>query len=475
MLHSLRNRLILSHILPILITIPFMGVALVYVLESQFIFPQLQEDLAGVAGLLAEITHNQVDLWEDPNYAENILKHLQPRLATRVMLLTPDGDLIASSDPADSSRQGQKLQIPGLDKVQQGQVVEQTIRSQSFGGRILDVLAPVYGNDNQLLGILRMSYHYDTIPEELLHLRYLIAATLFGSLIIGAVLGSILALNISTPLQRVTQAIYDLARGDRQQQLPEAGPDEINTLVRAVKYLDARLHNLETARHQLLANLVHEIGRPLGALRSGLQALTRGAKQNPELLDELLEGMNEEASQLQRLLDDLAHLHEQVLGTLELNRQPVALSEWLPMILRPWQEVASSKRLEWQLSIPPNLPVIQVDPIRLDQVFGNLVANAIKYTSAGGKISVFASEGEDDTVVIRVSDTGPGIAPEELEKIFEPFYRGEQKRRIKQGLGLGLSIAHDLIVAHGGQIEVDSTPGLGSNFIVKIPKNSHAN
>jgi signal transduction histidine kinase len=470
MLRSIRNRLILSHILPLVLIVPLLGVTLVYVLETQYIFPQLQDDLAGVAGLLAEVTRDQVNLWEDPSYAERILKHLQPRLATRVMFIAPDGRLLGSSDPADQNRLNQIIDMPGLEAAENGQTVQQTVYSPVFHGRILDVLTPVYNDNQQLVGIIRISYHYDALPEELLHLRYLIAGVLFVVLLLGSVLGSVLAVSISRPLQEVAQAIYDLARGDRQRLLPEAGPDEIQTLVRAFKFLDSRLHDLEQARRHLLANLVHEIGRPLGAVHSAIQALLRGARQDPQLLQELLEGMDEETSRLQRLLGDLSHLHEQVLGTLELDRRTIQLSEWLPKLLRPWQEAAYAKRLAWMASIPAELPVIEADPVRLAQVIGNLTSNAIKYTPPGGEITIAAGEEGRDLVWVRVSDTGPGISREDQEKIFEPFYRGSQKRRIKQGLGLGLSIARDLVIAHGGWIEVDSAPGLGSQFTIWIPK-----
>lgn len=469
MLRSLRNRLILSHILPMVILISFMGVALIYVLETQFLFPRLRDDLAGVAGLLAEITQNQPDLWDDPNYAQNILRHLQPSLATRVMLIAPDGQLIASSDPADSSRLNQPLAMSGLDEVKEGEVVKRTVYSEAFQGKILDVLAPVYDDNQQLIGILRLSYHFDSIPEEILRLRFLIGAILAAALLMGSGLGYFLALNISQPLQKVTQAIYDVALGDRQEPLPVDGAEEIDTLVRAVNYLNARLHNLEQARRQLLANLVHELGRPLGAFRSGLQALRRGAKDDPELSDELLEGMEGEVTLLQNLLEDLSHLHGQVLGPLELERKAVALSEWLPKVIRPWQEVAQEKRLHWEASIPRDLPVIQADPVRLDQVIGNLASNAIKYTPVGGEIAISAGADREGMVWVQVSDTGPGVPFEEQEKIFEPFYRGDQNRRIKQGLGLGLSIARDLASAHGGRIELDSTPGLGSQFTLYLP------
>ena len=214
--------------------------------------------------------------------------------------------------------------------------------------------------------------------------------------------------------------------------------------------------------------MVHELGRPLGALRSAIQALAGGAGQDPQLLADLTAGMDDEAARLQNLLDDLAHLHEQVLGTLELDYKPLLMSEWLPKVIRPWQEAARDKHLSWNTDITANLPEISADPMRLASAVENLVSNAIKYTQPGGSVVVKAGvDGEE--LWITVQDTGSGIAPDEQEKVFEPFYRGNQGRRFKQGMGLGLSIAHDLVEAHGGWISLESQPGNGSRFTIHLP------
>ena len=117
------------------------------------------------------------------------------------------------------------------------------------------------------------------------------------------------------------------------------------------------------------------------------------------------------------------------------------------------------------------MPVIQADADRLAQAVGNLVSNAIKYTPPGGVITVSAGT-KDSESWVRVSDTGPGIPVNEREKIFQPFYRGGQGHRFPQGMGLGLSIARDLATAHGGRIELESTPGLGSQFTIWLPLRS---
>jgi signal transduction histidine kinase len=209
----------------------------------------------------------------------------------------------------------------------------------------------------------------------------------------------------------------------------------------------------------------------LGAFRSATQALLGRSGEDPALRWELLEGMDAEVDRLDRLLDDLAGLHEQVLGTLELNLEPTALGEWLAHTLPPWRESAQAKGLKWHATLPPDLPSVDVDPDRLAQVVGNLLSNAIKYTPPRGTVSLDAGvEGEE--AWIRISDTGPGIAPEEQARIFAPFYRSQPGRRFPQGMGLGLNIAYALVAAHGGRLELDSTPGQGSHFTVRLPLSS---
>jgi len=277
-----------------------------------------------------------------------------------------------------------------------------------------------------------------------------------------------LALNLERPLQQVTLAVHRLAGGQQLTPLPEQGPEEVRLLLQAFNSLEERLRTLEQNRRQLLANLVHEIGRPLGALHSAVQALMGGADEDTSLRQELLAGMDEELGRLRHLLDDLARLHDQVLGTLELHRQPVALGDWLPLLLAPRGAAARDKGLHWEVVIPADLPTLEIDRDRLGQAIGNLISNATKYTPPKGTVSISAGV-ENGQVWIRVSDTGPGVAPEEQVHIFTPFYRGRSARRFPQGMGVGLSIARNLAIAHGGRIEVKSAPGQGSDFTLWIP------
>jgi signal transduction histidine kinase len=150
------------------------------------------------------------------------------------------------------------------------------------------------------------------------------------------------------------------------------------------------------------------------------------------------------------------------------------LSDWLSRTSLTWREAAHAKGLYWHATIPATLPTLEIDPDRLAQVLGNLLSNAIKYTPTDGTISLEAGVAERD-IWIRVSDTGLGITPEEQERIFEPFYRTHPGRRFPQGLGLGLTIARDLINAHGGQLKVKSDRDRGSQFTIWLPRQLEVN
>ncbi len=340
--------------------------------------------------------------------------------------------------------------------------------SPRLGLEVIDVYFPVTDVNSNLIGIVRMTYLRENVYQEFAQLRSFMSWVLGISLLAGILLGSILALTIDRPIKTATQAVFDLAHGDISLQINEKGPEEVRTLLQAVNYLATRLHELENSRKQLLSNLVHELGRPLGALRAAISALQKGAAKDKSTMDEYLIGMDGEAVRLQHLLNDLAHVQGQILGTLELNRQPIDLRKWLPTVLSPWQAAAEEKNIYWDVRLPADLPALIADPDRLAQAIGNLTSNAIKFTPPGRKVTVSAGMlgGE---VWLSVSDDGPGISQDDIDKIFVPFYRGNHGGRIPQGMGLGLGIARELIQAHRGRLEVKSEPGEGSQFTIWLP------
>ena len=473
MLRTLRSRLILSHLLPLLVIVPLMGIALIYSVESQILLPDLLQELDGQARLVVQATGREPAIWTDASRAQDFVMRISPNVAARLMLLDANGRLLASSDAADQGRLGQRLAHPALASVLAGQGYANANYSMELRGEIADVWVPVADIDQHLVGVVRLSYELPGYGR-FLQLRYLVLGVLAVGVLLGVAVGGGLALNLERLLRGVTHAIDQMANGDPLRQLPEQGFQEINLLIRAFNTLVARTHALEAARQHLLANLVHELGRPLGAMLSATQALQDGAVNDPALQAEFLDGIKEGLFRLRRLLDDLLRLYESVIGPLDLSRRPVCVSDWLSTTLSLWRAAARAKALHWQAVIPPDLPELQLDPDRMAQAVGNLLNNAIQYTASGGSVDVTAGT-TPEALWIQVTDTGSGITPESLPRIFEPFYRGQAGRRFPQGMGLGLSIAHDIVAAHGGRIDVKSAPGHGSEFTVWLPGRASPN
>ncbi len=469
-MRTLRSRLIVSHILPLLLILPVVGFALVYLLETQVFLTYLSAEVAQQGVLTADMAREQPAIWSDATEAHRFVTLFSIRSRSNVMLFDAEGNLLAASQPGYSESLGQPLDLPHLAAALAGDEQVYVNYTRSVQAEVIQVLVPIVGSNQKILGVVRLSQYLSNIQDQLVRLRVLIAVVLAVGLLLAVVIGLALALSLGRSLQGVTDAIYGVSSRGEWAILPEKGPDEVRMLLRAFNSLIERLRVLEDSRRRLLANLVHELGRPLGALQSAVQALRSGAEQDPELRRELLDGMDTQVHRLRPLLDSLTDLHDQVLGTLELNRQPIALGDWLRRTVTPWRQAAQDKGLHWRIDIPDPLPVLEIDPDRMAQVLGNLLSNAIKYTLEG-TVSVGASV-EERGVSIIVADSGIGIAPSEQERIFEPFYRSQRDRRFPQGMGLGLSIARDLVHAHGGRLEVESTPGQGSRFTIWLPHNS---
>ena len=277
MFRSLRNRLIFSHILPSLVIVPLMGIAMLYLLETRILLPIIYANLSDDAILIAEIAQTVPNIWQNPFSAQDFVEGAEPYLGGRLTLTDPNGYVLASTDPNHSFLFGEVVELPSLSSAGRGDVV------QIQRGPLAEVFTPVIDNFGRSLGVVRLTTRVLSVSEEIYQLRYLLIGVLVLAILAGILLGSYLAVNISRPVAQVTDAIYTLAQGDLRTRLPESCPQETRTLVRAVNTLVERLVSMEQARRQLLANLVHELGRPLGALHSAIRALQKGADRDPQL------------------------------------------------------------------------------------------------------------------------------------------------------------------------------------------------
>jgi signal transduction histidine kinase len=228
----------------------------------------------------------------------------------------------------------------------------------------------------------------------------------------------------------------------------------------------ADLEHAEQLRRNLVADVAHELRTPLSNIQGYLEAIRdRVVKPNTATIHSL----NEETALLSRLVDELQVLSLAEAGKLKLVYQAEDITRLIKRAVTSWQPQVAVKEISLSIDLPDNLPLVNIDRQRVNQVLHNLLENAVAHTRKGGTITVAAAK-QGDWVEISVSDTGEGIPAEDLPNIFERFYRVDRSRaRATGGSGLGLTIARRLVEAHGGQITVQSELGKGSRFSFTLP------
>ena len=471
MIRTLKGRLVLSHVLPLLAILTLVGIVLNFVLERRFLLTNLASELTGRAFLLADLATDRPDIWVSAENAQTFVDRAGvSALIEQVMLFDHFGIPLAITNQGDVSLEMWPAPAAAdLEEALAGGVVVHTEFSRAPTADVVEVLVPAWDNQGQVIGVVRLTRQLVNIQDQVLTLRYFIFAVLTVGLLVGGGLAWMLGHSLGRSLQQVTSTIDDLAGQKQLEVLAEKGPREIQRLLHAVNTLVTRLQTLEQNRRLMLTNLVHELSNPLGALRSATKALLSGAADDESLRTELLTGMQKEEERLERLLGDLSGLYDHLLGSLELQVAPLNLGLMLNDMLPPWREAAQQKALQWQVVLPEALPTIEADENRIIQAVGNLISNAIKYTPPGGSVLILAGF-DQQCVRIEVQDTGPGIPYEEQGKIFQPFYRGKVVPRFSDGMGLGLGIAQTLIQLHGGHVRVNSVVGNGSTFTIFLPR-----
>jgi signal transduction histidine kinase len=222
-----------------------------------------------------------------------------------------------------------------------------------------------------------------------------------------------------------------------------------------IRRLSRAFGEQDRLRRQLMSDVAHELRTPLAILQGRVEGLLDGVYPRDEShLAELLE----ETRHLSRLVEDLGTLAHAEAGALELRKEAVDLGDLV-------RDVAASLPRPVDVTVPAELPTIEADPVRIRQVLLNLLANAVHHTPAEGIVAIEA-EARPQKVLIRVRDSGSGIAPEDLPRIFERFQKGTGSR----GSGLGLAIARKLVLAHGGDIGIESALGKGTEVTVSLPR-----
>ena len=282
---------------------------------------------------------------------------------------------------------------------------------------------------------------------------------------IALLLSAFLISQVLSPLRLLSRATERIAHGDLTQRVTLKARDEFGQLGSSFNRMIDNLRRSETIRQTMTADIAHELRTPVTIIQGNLEAILDGVYQpTPETIAPIYE----ETLHLGRLIDDLRDLALAEAGELRLNKEPTDL---VALVNQVTEMVSSS--LEWgpklHVKVDHSLPKVTLDPKRIRQVMANILSNALRHTPTTGEIWVEVSR-KGGELELRVTDSGPGIPPEDLPHLFERFYRGDQARsRSGGGSGLGLAIAKQWVEAHGGRIWAENSEQTGARFVVRLP------
>jgi two-component system sensor histidine kinase BaeS len=261
------------------------------------------------------------------------------------------------------------------------------------------------------------------------------------------------------PIGQLIDATRRLGEGETGVRIPIEEPGPLAAVSGSFNRMAARLEEEDERRRRLLADLGHELRTPLTVIRGEIEAVIDGLH-DPSQLSNVID----EVELMERLLEDLRVLTLAEAGRLQLHREPTDVDSVVGDVIGSFSTPIEAQHIQSLLSVEPGIGEIDVDPYRLRQVLSNLVSNALNQMPDGGRLEVSAAEG-DGQVRIQVADTGPGIPPDRLEQVFERFVKSGDST----GSGLGLSIARDLVEAHGGAITAANRPEGGAVFTIDLP------
>jgi len=263
------------------------------------------------------------------------------------------------------------------------------------------------------------------------------------------------------PLGDMVEAADRVAAGDYTTRTLERGPHWMRTLARAFNSMTSRLELQDRQRRDLMADIAHELRTPLAVLQGRLEGMIDGIYPRDE---GQLGAVLQETRMLARLVEDLRTLAHTESGTLALQKESIDLAVLVNDTAASFAAEAADRHIRLDVDAAATIPLLEIDPVRIREVLTNLISNALRHTPEHGRVSVTAST-QSSGVVVRVSDTGHGIPADQLPRIFDRFYKGHGSR----GSGLGLTIARNLVVAHGGEIHAESVEGTGTTMMFTLP------
>ncbi|MFW6104583.1 MAG: ATP-binding protein [Candidatus Bipolaricaulota bacterium] len=440
MIYSLRWKLLVGFILVVSLTIGTVGFIATRTTRREFDHYISQDQALKYQRLALTLSsyYEETGSWTG---VQNLIDKIKQTYNTQIVLTNPEGAVITDSS---------------------GQLTSESF-NEEFGLKIATI-----GERNNPFGFL---YLKDRKRSEI---EKVFLSSVNNSIIMAAAISLLAAIALIfyysrktlNPIKELTAAAERIKEGNLDQEVKVKTRDEVGTLASAFNSMAQELRKQERLRKNMVSDVAHELRSPLTKSHGYLEAIKEG-RMEPD--QETIETLYRNSKALKKLVNDLNDLTRAEAGQLDLERKPILLEEVIESTRESIQFMLNEKDLRVNVNLPNDV-LVYVDPDRIQQVLRNLLDNAVTYSKQGGTIKITAKI-QEDQVEVRVEDNGEGIPKSDLPRIFDRFHRVDRSRsRETGGSGLGLTIAREIIEAHGGKIEAESEKGEGTTLVFTLPR-----
>ncbi len=476
---SIRGRLVASHFVLALVVVLLVGLVAVGRVRT-YILSAAKRTLTTQAEQIGQVIDRRSlgELRPSGVGGAAFARLVSQLTAADFLVLDRDGRVVASSERLGrfaGSRLRTGLFAKALDE---NRTVSDTYRDP-LGRLSVMAVVPIQGEQGSALGVVALVRPVGEVTRTTAGFLLLIGEALLLGLALSLLISLLLARSLTRPLRALEVAAATVASGDFTQRVPVEADDELGRLASAFNSMAERLGELERERRELYASVSHELRTPVTSIKGFAQALEDNVG-GPEERQRHLAIIQEEASRLERLVADLFQLARLEARQVTFEWRRVDLAALVTGTVEKYRPQATAAQVSLALASGAGGDLwARADPDRLNQVLGNLIENALRFTPAGGRITVgvgpdrFHGQGArrgEGFALVTVGDSGPGIPPEDLGRVFERFYTVDRSRaRSKGGTGLGLAIAKELVEAHGGRIWAERGPDGGALLSFTVP------
>ncbi|MEH7250362.1 HAMP domain-containing sensor histidine kinase [Neobacillus niacini] len=385
---------------------------------------------------------------------------MEKNVVTKVVITNSQQSILASSinpnqDKKEHLRLGESEKLSGI--------IEDDWRNHEY----IISASPIENGK----GFVYMYYPANILRDIVFVMNILILLTSIGIILLALGLIGILSRRLTKPLVTMKEATNRMSLGKYKQIIPISGNDEIAQLGNSIQMLGERLQEYEDNRNDFLASVSHELRTPLTYIKGYSDILTKGIIKDSMEQEEYLKIISKETKRISFLINDLFEMSKLQVGTFNLNRENAFINPIIEKVITSLKPAATNKGLKLNENLQLEEYPVSIDILRMEQVFYNLIENAIKYTNKG-EITVRTYR-KKEFIIIEIEDSGIGIPTEDLPKIWDRFYRVDPSRTRKTGgTGLGLYVVKSIIESHDGQMRVNSVENEGSTFTIFL-SNKH--